>query len=125
MVSVSSFASLVDIPIGIGNSAVGLEICGITGGVEKYESILKEKRNKHDKIVLLAKTKLNTAKVLNYKVLTDADICCDEFVLVSGAMKEYNDMKETIKNHKSKLKTKEEYNNLNKQEIQDTCIKRS
>ena len=40
-------------------------------------------------------------------------------------MKEYNDMKEKIKNHKSKLKTKEEYNNLNKQEIQDTCIKKS
>ena len=43
-VSISSFASLVDIPIAIKSSAIGLKICAITVGVEKYRSIIKKKK---------------------------------------------------------------------------------
>ena len=50
-----TFTSLVDILIGIANSAEGLNICVIIAGIKKYKSIIKKKRNKHDKIVLLAK----------------------------------------------------------------------
>ena len=34
-VSISAFASLVGIPIGITSSAIGLKICAITSGTEK------------------------------------------------------------------------------------------
>ena len=51
-VSISAFASLVGIPIGISSSAIGLKICAITAGIKKYQSIIKKKKNKHDKIVL-------------------------------------------------------------------------
>ena len=54
-VSISGFASLVGIPIGITSSAIGLKICVI----KKYKSIIKKKKKKHDKIVLSAKSKLN------------------------------------------------------------------
>ena len=57
-VSISAFVSLVGFPIGITSSAVGLKICGITPGIKKYKSIIKKKRKKHQKIRLLAKTKL-------------------------------------------------------------------
>ena len=40
------------------SSAVGLKICGITAGIKNYQSIIKKKKKKHDKIVLLAKTKI-------------------------------------------------------------------
>ena len=43
-VSVSSFDSLAGIPIGIGNSAVGLKICEITAGSKKYKWINKKKK---------------------------------------------------------------------------------
>ena len=52
-ISISAFASLVGIPIGIASSAIGLKICAITAGIKKYKSIIKKK--KHDKIILLAK----------------------------------------------------------------------
>ena len=39
-VSISAFASLVRVPIGITSSAVGINICGITGGIKKYKSII-------------------------------------------------------------------------------------
>ena len=41
--SISAFASLVDVPVGIANSAVGLTI---RAGIRKYKSIIKVKRKK-------------------------------------------------------------------------------
>ena len=57
-----------------------------------------KKRKKHDKIVLLAKTKLNTIGVSISKALIDLIISHDEFVSVNNMLKEYDDMKEKIKN---------------------------
>ena len=88
--------SLVGIPIGITSSAIGLKICAVTGGFKKYKSIIKKKK-KHDKIVLLAKSKLNRIEVLISKTLIDSVISHDEFVLINNVLKEYNKMKEEIK----------------------------
>ena len=59
-ISISAFASLVGIPIGLISSAVGLKIFSMTAGIKKYKSIVKKKKKKHHKIVLLAKSKLNS-----------------------------------------------------------------
>ena len=48
-----AFASLDAIPVGITSSAVGIKICAITAGMEKYKSIIKKKKKKLDKAVLL------------------------------------------------------------------------
>ena len=52
---VSTFVSLLNIPIEIMSSAVGLKICTITAGIKMYWLMIKKKKKKHDKIVLLAK----------------------------------------------------------------------
>ena len=59
-ISISPFASFVGAPVGTGSSEVGIKICAITAVNEKYKSVIKENRKKHDKLVMLAKTKLNT-----------------------------------------------------------------
>ena len=100
-VSISAFASLVGIPIGITSSAIGLKICAITAGIKKYKSIIKKKKKKHDKIVLLAKSKLNSIEVLISKALIDSNISHDEFVLINNVLKEYEDMKKVMKNLKT------------------------
>ena len=58
---------------------------------------LREKKKKQDKIVFLAKIKLNTIKALIAKALIDSSIIHDEFVSVNNVLKEYDDMKEEIK----------------------------
>ena len=55
-------------------------------------------RKKHDKIVLLAVSKLNSIEVLVSKSLIDSVISHDEFVLVNNVLQEYNEIKEEIKN---------------------------
>ena len=86
-VSISAFPSLVGIPIDIASSAVGLKICVIAAAMKRYKSITKKKRKKHDKIVLLAKGKLNTIKVLISKVLTDSNTTQDELLPASNVLR--------------------------------------
>ena len=50
-VSISAFASLVCVPVGITSSAVGIKICAITTGNKMHKLIIKKKQKKHDKIV--------------------------------------------------------------------------
>ena len=58
-VSISAFASLVEIPIEIRSSAIGFNICVINAGIKKCKSINKKNKKKQDKIISLSKTKLN------------------------------------------------------------------
>ena len=71
-VSISVFASLVGIPIGITSSAIGLKIFVITAAIKKYKLIIKKKKKKPDKTVLLAKSKLNRIEFLISKALIDS-----------------------------------------------------
>ena len=70
-VSISCFASLVGILAGVASSAIGIKIWV----------------KKHDKIVLLAKTKLNNIEVLISKALTDLNIHHDEFVVTNNLLR--------------------------------------
>ena len=79
---------MIHIPIGITSSATGLKICAITAGIKKYKSIIKRKKKKHDKIVWLAKSKLNRIEVLISKTSIDSKINHDEFVLTNNVLKE-------------------------------------
>ena len=83
------------------NSAIELKISAIPAGIKKYKSIIKKKNKKHDKIVLLAKFKLNNIEVLISKAFIDSVISHDEFVLINNLQKEYDKMKEEVKNLKT------------------------
>ena len=75
-VSISVFASLVGIPIEITSSVIGLKICAITAANKNNE----RKEKKLNKIVLLAKSKLNSTEVLISKAFIDSVISHDKFL---------------------------------------------
>ena len=85
---------MLGIPIGITVSEIGLKICTIIAGIKKYKSLIKKKKKEHDKTALLARTKLNSIKVLLFKHLIDSNINHDKFVLIINVLKEYGKMKE-------------------------------
>ena len=64
-VSISAFSYLVGISIGITSSAVRLKIYAVTAAIKKYKSKIKKNKGKHNKIILLAKSKLNSIEVFN------------------------------------------------------------
>ena len=63
---------LVAILVDIKSSALGLKIFATTGGTKNYESIIKKKKKKHDKMVLIAKIKLN--RIIFKDVLRPPDL---------------------------------------------------
>ena len=56
---------------------------------------------KHDKIVLLKKSKLNSIEVLISTALIDSNVRHDKFVLINNVLKGYDEMKEEVKNLKT------------------------
>ena len=99
--------------IGITSSAIGLKICAVAAGIKNYNSTIKKKKKKHDKIVLLAKSKLNSIEVLISKTLIDLNVSHDEFVLISNLLKEYDDMRKLWWYEKRNKRFKD-LNNLSK-----------
>ena len=71
-------------------------------GIKKYKSINKKIKKKHDKIIYLAKSKLNSIEVLISKDLIDSNISHNELVLINNVMTEFYDMKEKINNSNDK-----------------------
>ena len=62
-----------------------------------------KKKKKHDDIVLLGKDRLNTIEVLISKALIDSYISHEKFVSVNNVLREYNEIKEEIKNPEASL----------------------
>ena len=97
-ISISAFASLVCVLVGITNSAIEIKICAITAGIKKYKSVVKKIEKKHDKLVLLGKDNLNTTEILISKALIDSYISDDKFVSINNVLREYDEMNQEIKN---------------------------
>ena len=67
----------------------------IATGIKRYKSIIQKKKKKHNKRLLLAKSKLSSIEVLISKTLIDSSISShDKFVLINNVLKGYYDMKE-------------------------------
>ena len=73
-VSISAFASLVGISLGITSSAIGVKICVITTRIKRYKSKNKKKGRS------MIKSKLNSIEVLFSKAWINSNISHDEFV---------------------------------------------
>ena len=70
----------------------------VTGIVKKLLDITRKKRRKHDKILMLAKSKLYSIDTLISQALIDMDICHEEFTTILKEKDRYEMMKENLKN---------------------------
>ena len=73
-VCIISSASVVEAPIGIAGASFTLIIFLTTGIIKKLLSITRNKKKKHDKILMLAKSKLNSIETLVSQALIDIEI---------------------------------------------------
>ena len=62
-VSIISFTSIVRAPVGIASASLTLFFSLTTGIVEKVLNITRDKKKKHDKILMLAKSKVIALKL--------------------------------------------------------------
>ena len=101
-VSICSFTSIVGAPVGIASASFTLIFSLTTGIVKKLLNITRNKKKKHDKILMLAKSKLNSIETLISQALIDMEISHEEFVTMLKEKDKYEKMKENVRSENEK-----------------------
>ena len=104
-VSIISFTSIVGAPVGIASASFTLIFSLTTGIVKKLLNITRNKKKKHDKILMLAKSKLNSIETLISQALIDLEISNEEFITVLKEKDKYEKMKGNLKSENEKYET--------------------
>ena len=107
--SIASHAMVVGIPVGIAGASLTLIFTVTTGVVKKLLNITRKKKKKHNKIIALARNKLNIMETLISKALIDFDISHEEFSKIIYEKNNYEQIKDNIRSAKSA-------NDLNKED---------
>ena len=97
-VSLISFSSVIGTPAGIASASSTLIFSLTTGIVKKLLDITRKKKKKHDKILMLAKSKFNSIDTLISQALIDMDTSHEEFITILKEKDRYEMMKENLKN---------------------------
>ena len=109
-VSIISFTSIVGAPVGISSAGYTLIFSLTTGIIKKLLSITRNKKEKHDKILMLAKSKLNSIETLVSQALIDMEISHEEFNAIIREKQKYERMKENVRNVSERSSAKEQEN---------------
>ena len=97
-VSIISFTSIIGAPVGIASASLTLFFSLTTGIVKKLLNITRNKKKKHDKILMLAKSKLNSIGTLVSQALIDMEISHEEFIAIFKEKDKYEKIKEKLRN---------------------------
>ena len=94
---IASYASVVGTPAGIAGSSLTLIFTIGTGISKSLLKVTKKRKKKHNKIIALAKNKLNTIDTLLSTALNDSKISHEEFSNIITEANIYENIKEKIK----------------------------
>ena len=81
-ISIISFISTISTPVGIASASFTLFFSLTTGIIKKLLNITRNKKKKHNKILMLAKSKLNSIESLISQALNDMEISHKEFITI-------------------------------------------
>ena len=101
-VSIISFTSIVGAPVGIASASFTLIFSLTTGIVKKLLNITRNKKKKHDKTLMLAKSKLNSIETLVSQALVDMEISHKEYIVILKEKDKYEKMKENLRSENEK-----------------------
>ena len=96
-ISVVSFATVIGAPVGMTSARSILAFSITTEFVKKVLEITRNKKKKHNKIVMLARGKLNTIESTISEVLINNEIIHGDFMTILNEEKKYRELKESIR----------------------------
>ena len=96
-ISTASFATTIGAPAGITGASSGFTFSITSGFAKKFLKTIRNKKKKHNKIVMLARSKLNSIENKISKALIDNDISHEDFEIVINEEKKYQELKESIR----------------------------
>ena len=110
--SIASYDSVVGTPAGIAGSSLTLIFTIVTGVSKSLLKLTKRRKKKHNKIIVLAKNKLNMIDTLLSSALNDSEISHEEFTNIINEANIYENIKENIKKLTIEPITKEKLTTL-------------
>ena len=96
-ISIISFTSIIGASVGIGSASFTLMFSLKTGIFKKLLTITRNKKKKHDKILMLAKSKLNSIETLISQALIDMEISHEEFITILKEKDKYENLKDKLR----------------------------
>ena len=101
-VSIISFTSIVEEPVGITSSSLTLFFSLTTGIAKELLNITRNKKKKRDKILMLPKSKLNSIETLTSQALIDMEVSHEEFITSLKEKDKYEKMKDNLRSENEK-----------------------
>ena len=95
-ISIASFATVIGAPVGMMSASCSLAFSITTGFVKKFLKTIRNKKKKHNKIVMLARSKLNSIESKISEVLINNEISHEDFMTTINEDKKYRKLKESI-----------------------------
>ena len=114
-VSIISFVSIIGTPVGIASASFSFVFSLTTGIIKKLLSITRNKKKKHNKIFVLAKSKLNSIKILISQALIDLKLIHEEPKTIIKEKEKDEKIRENIR----KIKSSDELNENNKKNFKN------
>ena len=96
-ISIASFASIIGVPAGIIGASCSFTFSITSGFVKRFLKTIRNKKKKHNKIVMLARSKLNSIESKISKALMDNEISHEDFETIINEEKKYRELKESIR----------------------------
>ena len=96
-ISIASFATVIGAPVGIMSASCSLAFSITTGFVKKFLKTIRNKKKKHNKIVMLARSKLNSIESKISEALINNEISHEDFMTILNEEKKYRELKESIR----------------------------
>ena len=101
-VSIISFTTIVRAPVGITSASPTLFFSLSTGKMKKLLNMTRNKKRKYDKILMLAKSKLNSIETSISQILIDMYISHEEFITILKEKGKYEKMKDNLRSENEK-----------------------
>ena len=92
IISIASFATVIETPVGIMTASFSLTFSMTTGFVKKKLKNNKKQKEKHNKIVMLARSKLNSIKNKISEPLANNEIIYEGFMTILNEEKKYREL---------------------------------
>ena len=96
-ISIASFPTVVGAPVGMMSASFSLAFSITTGFVKRFLKTTRNKRKRHNKIVMLARSKLNSIESKISKALMDNEISHEDFMTILNEERKYRELKESIR----------------------------
>ena len=101
-VFICSFTSIVGSSVGIASASFTLIFSLTTGITKKLLNITRNKKKTHDKVLMLAKSKLDSIETLVSQALIDVEISHTEFITILNEKDKYERIKDNLRGEKEK-----------------------